>query len=182
MKRLLVLLLVMGVVIPAGTALAGISNAAPGSGGVGDPPLPPDAAWHQFDWGAGTPAGTSPGPWTFNLGAFTSVLDVTDCLIAGDRFEVFDLGGSIGFTSVPSGSAWTNNIDFAFADPRWSSGSFAMGPGDHSISISVVQNPYNYGSAYLRLTEGVIPEPASVVVWGLLAGLGLLAVCRKRKK
>jgi hypothetical protein len=176
-KLLLVLVMLLGLL--GGSVYGGI-NAAPGSAGSGDPPLPPDAAWHQFDWGPGTPAPTSPGPWTFDLGAFTSVLDVTDALIAGDRFEVFDWGGSIGLTSLPSTSNWTDNIDFAFADPRWSSGSFAMGPGAHSISINTVQNPYGYGSAYLRLNQ--IPEPASLVVWGLLAGLGLIVVHRKMKK
>ena len=180
MKRLLVILLVMGLAIPASSALASISNAPAVSGGEGDPPLVMGAGWQQFDWGAGTPAGTSPGPWTFDLGAGTGVVDVTDCFIAGDRFEVFDFGVSIGLTSVPSGSDWTSDIDFAFSNPPWSHGSFPMGPGDHSISINTVQNPYGYGSAYLRL-ENVVPEPASVVVWGLLAGLGLLVIRRKRK-
>ena len=166
-----------------GSVYGGI-NAAPGSAGSGDPPLPIGGGWHQFDWGAGTPAATSPGPWTFDLGAFTGILDVTDVFLAGDVFEVFDSGGSIGLTSVPSTDNWTNNIDFAFADPRWSSGSFAMGPGAHSISINTVQNPYDYGSGYLRVNQGepVIPEPASLVVWGLLAGLGLIVVHRKMKK
>jgi len=172
---------VLGLVV---LACSGVVMACPinglGGGAEGDPELVPGTGWQQFDWGSGTPAPTTPGPWTCTL-AETCILDVTDCFVAGDEFAVYDFGTLLGATApVPDTSDWTDDIDFAFADPRWSSGSFDLGPGSHSISISVSDNPYNYGSAYLRLrTAGeVIPEPTTL---SLLA-LGVLGAVRARRR
>src|SRR5438309_3205405 len=40
-------------------------------------------------------------PWTFVAPASGSVLTVTDAFENGDRFQIFDLGVSIGLTSAP---------------------------------------------------------------------------------
>ena len=51
----------------------------------------------------GTPADFAPAPpWTF-LAPFGALLQVTDAFLAGDRFQVFDFGVSIGLTSAPVG-------------------------------------------------------------------------------
>src|SRR5438045_1800298 len=80
--------------------------------------------WHEFGFStAGTPAtGCDPAdpagpfcisssgtvtdfldapPWTFTAPAFGAILTVTDAFLAGDRFQVFDFGASIGLTSDP---------------------------------------------------------------------------------
>src|SRR5262249_16193380 len=43
-------------------------------------------------------------PWTFLAPAGGAILTVTDAFQAGDRFQIFDFGTSLGLTSVPSGS------------------------------------------------------------------------------
>jgi hypothetical protein len=40
-------------------------------------------------------------PWTFVAPVFGATLRVVDVFAAGDRFEVFDFGTSLGLTSVP---------------------------------------------------------------------------------
>jgi len=127
--------------------------------------------WQQFDWAAGAPAPTSPSPWEWDssIGTF---LTVTDCFIAGDRFDVSDWGTSLGLTSEPSGTDWSSDPDFTSTDPRWSSRVYTMAPGSHSVEILVVQNPYNYGSGYLRLDAAPgLPAFALVGAAPLLGGL-----------
>jgi len=45
---------------------------------------------------------------------------------------------------------------------------------------------FNYGTDLNTIPgkppAGVIPEPASLAVWGMLGGVGLIAGCRRRKK
>src|SRR5205807_246059 len=44
-------------------------------------------------------------PWTFVAPAAGALLTVTDAFLAGDRFQVFDFGASLGLTSAPVGNA-----------------------------------------------------------------------------
>ncbi len=124
-----------------------------------DVPLPIDGTWTTFAW--------SGGPGVFNIdGAFLfpsalgGRLDVTDAFILGDRFEVYDLGSSLGQTSVPvdNGSDVGSDADAAFYNPDCSSGSFVLPAGSHGVTIWVVQTATGYpdGGAYLRFTEGLI--------------------------
>jgi hypothetical protein len=55
---------------------------------------------------SGTPTTflTAP-PWTFVAPVQGAILIVTDAFQAGDRFQVFDFGSSIGLTSLPAGNA-----------------------------------------------------------------------------
>src|SRR5882724_9411183 len=54
---------------------------------------------------SGTPTQFGPAPpWTFSSAAGV-LLNVTDAFEAGDRFEVFDFGVSLGLTSLPVGSS-----------------------------------------------------------------------------
>jgi hypothetical protein len=154
-----------------------------GNGGTGtaldDPPLIVGADWFAtpatppaFFWSIGDDAPNVEGPYTFN--ALTPVrLDVTDDFFAGDRFEVFDFGASIGLTSlVPAVAAPEVGPEAAFNDPTYSSGRFLLGPGAHSITMVAVENPFNGGRGYLRAMP--IPEPSTVALGMLALGSILL--------
>ncbi|HUB33430.1 MAG TPA: PEP-CTERM sorting domain-containing protein [Bryobacteraceae bacterium] len=110
-------------------------------------------------------------------GAFTfsgaQVLEVTDEFLDGDQFAVFDNGTLLGDTSVPTndGSTCGENPDSCFADPLWSSGTFSLGAGSHSITIETILSPYGSGGAALRIDPAPVPEPSSFLLLGTIAGL-----------
>jgi hypothetical protein len=162
------------------------------NGGLGtpldDPPLTVGADWYPtpvdtppaFYWGGGDDALNLEGPFTFNaLGPVR--LDVTDDFSKGDRFEVYDFGVSIGLTSlVPTVAGSEVGPEPAFNDPTYSSGSFILGAGPHSITLLVVQNPFDGGRGYLRAMP-VVPEPHAVAL-GTLALSALLLKRRHRRR
>ncbi|MEX0679416.1 MAG: PEP-CTERM sorting domain-containing protein [Pirellulales bacterium] len=156
------------------------ANADALNGGTGtpgdDPPIVVGADWFAttdtppaFFWIGGDGAPNLEGPFTFN--ALTNVvLDVTDDFLKGDRFEVFDFGASLGLTSlVPVAEGLELGPEAAFNDPSYSSGSYLLGPGAHSITMATVVSPYDGGRGYLRVT----PEPSSA----LLAVVGIVGLC-----
>jgi hypothetical protein len=113
------------------------------------------------------------GPFTFN--ALVPVrLDVTDDFLKGDRFEVYDFGSSIGLTSLVAIDNASPEVgpETAFNDPTYSSGSFLLGPGLHSITMVVVENPFGSGRGYLRAMPAV-PEPHAIAL-GAIALFALL--------
>jgi hypothetical protein len=127
----------------------------------------------------------------FSIAAgYVGSLTVVDGGFAGDRFLVTD-GASIllGKTSTP-GSSMPDSVgldfDAALADPRYSSASFALGAGSHSISGYLIRSatfagvPLNATVGAVRLTVSAVPEPS--VALTLLAGLGLIAVVRARAR
>ena len=111
------------------------------------------APWVSFGWGSGAPV------VSFDTFQFTAAgpvqVQVTDDFLTGDRFEVYDSGTLIGTTSVSAGGgAGAVGPDAAFADPDYSSGSFSLGVGAHNISITVIDNPFGSGSAYIQVVSG----------------------------
>ncbi len=121
---------------------------------------------------------TNTSPWTITGPATITIQDIGDI---GDRFTVSDNGVAIGTTSAPVGTGNPCGFDIgcARANANYSSGSFQLGAGAHSITISVIQNAPGTTSgnaAFLISAPGVtgVPAPPSVLLLGtaMLAMLG----------
>ncbi len=125
----------------------------------------------------GTPTSfLSAPPWTFLAPVQGAVLIVTDAFDAGDRFQVFDFGISLGLTSVPIGNGDCGDDPVVcLANAGISKGSFNLAAGNHSITITPTLAPVGGGSGYLR--ADAVPEP---VTW-MLFGSGLIAVALFRR-
>lgn len=153
-------------------ALSGqaVVTASPSEVEVGGP-------WLEFSFGAAgsfadgcapaDPAGLScvpssagnsvfggPPPFTFTLPDGGGVLTVTDAFLNGDEFEVFDFGVSVGRTSTVEidGSCAPDetNPDDCSEDPASSSAAFALGAGDHEITVQAIASPFGSGVGFLR--------------------------------
>ncbi|HEY4760684.1 MAG TPA: PEP-CTERM sorting domain-containing protein [Thermoguttaceae bacterium] len=165
------------------------ADANNGGGGIPglDPVVTVGADWFAtitpppaFFWGPGAGAPNLEGPFTFT--ALLPVwLDVTDDFQKGDQFEVFDFGSSIGLTSsVPiDPSGLEIGPEAAFNDPTYSSGSFSLSPGPHSVTFATIVNPYTFGGrGYLRVMP--VPEPSTIVML-CMSTVGLLLLAWKRR-
>lgn len=112
--------------------------------------------WFSFDWGAGEPA---PVAQTFTYTApIATTVTVVDAFCTGDRFEVFVDAVSVGTTSAPGSSTcdtpdWTSDPDVALTVADYSRGTFAVPAGTHTVTITVTVNPFDGGSAFIRLGE-----------------------------
>lgn len=139
--------------------------------------------WGQFPFfSVGAPVVGS--PFTFTA-VSDVVLRVTDAGLSGDRFEVFVNSVSFGETSLPGSIGDAIGFDYAgaFADARWSSGSYLLGPGEYSIEIfptqmphGSVQPPSTLGLGALRVDTvdtSVVPEPAYSLATLVMLGLML---------
>lgn len=116
------------------------------------------------------------------------VLTIVDGAIAGDEFQIFNHGTSLGHTSPsmdPDSTSVGTDFDAAFSDQhRYSYAEFILGPGSYSITglltASALDNygiPYNATVGAVRLTEvSAVPVPAAAWLFGsgLLAVAGLL--------
>jgi hypothetical protein len=115
-------------------------------------------------------------PWTFTAPQPGAILLVTDVFLAGDRFEVFDFGSSLGSTSAPVGSGDCGDDPVVcLSDPNVSKRSFVLAAGNHSITIYGL----TAGSATGYLNVAAVPEPSTLV---LLALGGLAAVFSFRRR
>jgi len=119
-------------------------------------------------------------------------LQVVDLGYSGDIFQVYDNGALIGTTSAVSatGNGTTyvlGQANQAFADAAFSSGSFILGAGSHSITGVMIQSANDpvLGTAF-NATQGAVllaapvPEPTT---WMLMSGglLGLVLLSRARQ-
>ncbi len=122
-----------------------------------------------------SPAGVS---FEFTL-AGTGTLTVLDLFESTDRFEIFNFGASLGTTSAPTDGG-TCGADFTcgLADPSYSRGIFALGPGSYSISGQQTEGIAGAGAFIVE--TGAIPLPTTLPL--LLAGLGGLALARRRQR
>jgi len=177
MTRLKFVLMLAAVFMAVAPAFA--DNGPSGSAGGDDPPLPVDGGWLRFQFGTAVSSNLE-GPFTYNSGS-TTVLWVTDAFNRGDQFAVFDNAVFLGNTSVPVndgfdfGNPW-DDPGGAESDPTFSHGTFMLAPGNHSITIDVIQNAVGFpggGAGFLRAdVSGVVPVP--MAAWGGLSLLGLL--------
>lgn len=132
-------------------------NGGRGPGGI-DPPIVVDAGWSAtttvppaFFWGGPGTVFADDGPFTFTS-ASPTIVRITDDFCPGDRFRIYDNDVSLGETSdVETGGCVEQGPDAAFANPAYSSGSFLLGPGSHSITIQVIANPFSGGRGYIRV-------------------------------
>lgn len=101
------------------------------------------------------------------------LLTVTDAFLSGDQFEILDGVISLGLTSAPGsvGDQIGSDYDAAAADSRWSSGSFLLGPGSHTIKILVAASPFGGGAAAIRADSvQAVPEPSSLAIFSIAVG------------
>jgi hypothetical protein len=115
-------------------------------------------------------------PWTITTGSPVE-MTVTDALLAGDFFDVFDFGVLIGSTPsvAPSGSDCGLNPSICVEAPGISHASFVLPAGAHSITIGV-HAAQILGEGFFHLDT--VPEPSTFGVTALLL-LAILLAGRK---
>jgi hypothetical protein len=149
--------------------------------------------WYGFGWSgvvatdgplptvgvALPPYAVSPGasPWTLVAPAQGATLTVTDLQADIDSFEVFDFGSSIGITPLAdlNHTLCGINPDACIAD-GYSSASFFLGAGSHSITLFDVDPNGSTGQGAFRVDP--VPEPGTL----LLIGSGLAGVALRRRR
>ncbi len=166
MKRKILAVLLAVVLVLSLSLVTAVPVMAVGDNGqvdsdVNDPAITIGADWSAttavppaFFWGSGSPPVPSGSdPFTFTNTGLVRV-DVTDDLQNGDQFGVYDNSVAIGDTSSVAVVAGSEiGPEAAFNDVTFSSGSFILGPGSHSIEIEAITNPYNGGRGYIRVVQ-----------------------------
>lgn len=123
-------------------------------------------------------------PWTFTAPGDGATLRVTDSFDSGDRFELFDFGISLGFTSLPAASGSVdcgNDPAVCIVTAGISSGLFLLSAGNHSLTLIPTLAPSDGGSGFLRVDAGgtAVPEPTTLVL--VATGLVLSRLRRHRR-
>ncbi len=115
-------------------------------------PITVNGGWVDFFWGSGEPTTASP-EFTFEGAACVSI---TDAFCRGDEFDLNDNFALVGSTSEVASDECEGGVedpDLAYFDPSYSSGSFQLPAGSHLLSIDVTANPFDNGSAFIRVDD-----------------------------
>jgi hypothetical protein len=150
------------------------SNAAPIAIGSG---------WESFTFGA--PGSSFSRTFEFSVGAGEAArVSVTDAFLAGDRFAIFsNILAPLGFTSAATGFGVTIGADYdaAFADARWSSGSWILGAGSYSVRGITLLSPFGAGGGALRVDRVAVSEPSALVLLALAGFAGFVFLRRRQQ-
>lgn len=83
------------------------------------------------------------GRFTFRVySGQNAVLTVTDSAWNGERYEIYNNGGYMGWTTsdpTSSGNQWTSSYDSAESAQYWSHGSSPLAPGLYNLSFRLLQ-------------------------------------------
>lgn len=135
-----------------------------------------DGGWQQFTFTGGLGPIDSPADGYTITSATPIEIQVVDCCVIGDRYEIFVNNVSYTVTStvapadvgVPSG-AFTGPD--SWADARLSKVSFVLAAGTYDIDLSVIANVGSTGAGFIQALTSV-PEPDALVLLAVgLAGL-----------
>jgi hypothetical protein len=151
-------------------------------------PYTVDSGWTSFFFG-GPGSTATPAPFSFTAPASGAIVKATDAFLYGDRFELFDFGGSLGMTSIAGSDVTSSDPDLAYDILPYSKGAFFVGAGNHEITIITTDSPYGGGGAYFRadtaklinrapLDSSLAPEPGSMA----LLAMGALPLLRRLRR
>lgn len=162
-------------------------------------PIIAGSGWQSFSWTSAQGGLQTESAFTFTNAAPVTV-KVTDAYVPGDRFSLSDNGSPVGLTSQVNGGPaglWTDNPNVAFLNPAYSSGTFVLAAGVHTLLLTDIQSPNGFpgGAAFLRLDNGgngggggvasvgSAPEPGTLALVGMsLAGLAVGRLRRRFRK
>ena len=114
-------------------------------------------------------------------------LTVVDGGFAGDKFQVFNNGTALGYTSVATNTYPTSvgtNFDAVLIDPVYSSAVFHLGAGTYDITGLLSVSSVDDTSTAINATVGAVsltavPVPAALGLF--LAGSGLMGFFSRRR-
>jgi len=164
--------------------------------------LSPSDAWHEFsvddytsqsrgaEWidtnDSNSPEFGSPLHYLFDIPVgFTGFLSVVDAGFAGDRFEIFNHGLSLGRTTATwNNSDYSNDFSVNWNNANFSRAFFMLDSGSYDITGNLFSSLQSFnatnGALMLQVVgETKLPEPDAALL--LCLGFGLIALARLRK-
>lgn len=122
---------------------------------------------------------TDPSAFIFTVGEAGADLQVGDAGFAGDSFQVFNFGESIGTTSqvATDDTVFIATADEAFNNPLFSSGTFPLTEGDQNITLTPITSPFGEGTGFVRFDPRDVPEPLTIV--GSMVAIGMGAMLKR---
>lgn len=171
------------------------------AGVAGATPLSLNGHWTTLDQDMTTP-GFFLGDWSWTSPQAVN-FDITDFLVVGDGFEVYDNGAPVAsFLGKPdwtgiggpcagpfsAACGWTADPGTAFNNPLFNQGSLFFAPGSHDLRIQSLSIPATGPESFFpdstvafNAEVAPVPEPASLLLLG--GGLvGLAARLRASRK